>query len=270
MKKFFTVMAFAVTTAVAQAAETPAEERHKQDMVQFLPEYYLAKYDDLAKAFKGDQKMAFQHYRETGIKEGRSPNPFFDPIFYRQNYPDLRAMDYVAVLQHWAANGAKEGRAGTKFFNIVFYVEHHGDLKMAYGTNYAEAWQHWRCIGSRELRRTSADGLLALAVQPNGNDTARLIVREATEGSDPDLFRPDRTTGGQIGFAGGLVVGTVYGVPEAAIPAMVVGHGLDRLSTRVCNDITGPAWKRIEKGPLGQAAGDLGRDISDLNPFKKK
>lgn len=68
---------------------------------------------------------------------------------------------------------------------------------------------------------------------------------------DPDLYRPERTTGGQIGFGVGLAAGAWYGGPqgagEGAVVGALIGHGTDRVITRISNDVTGPAWKKLEK-----------------------
>jgi len=76
---------------------------------------------------------------------------------------------------------------------------------------------------------------------------------------DPDLFKPQNTTGGQIGLGVGLAAGTAYGGPEAGISAgasgMLIGHGLDRATTRTSNDLTGPAWHRLERSNVGKKAG---------------
>jgi hypothetical protein len=86
-------------------------------------------------------------------------------------------------------------------------------------------------------------------------NTAALLLIAATAPAafakeDPDLLRPERTTGGQIGIGAGLVAGTIYGGPEGGIAAAaiggLIGHGTDRLITRTSNDLTGPAWKKVE------------------------
>src|SRR5689334_476354 len=78
---------------------------------------------------------------------------------------------------------------------------------------------------------------------------------------DRDLLRPDRTTGGQIGAAIGIIVTPSVG-PEAILPCTLIGHGVDRLSTRLANDVSGPLWRSLEQGPVGKHLGTLGGDIS--------
>lgn len=78
-----------------------------------------------------------------------------------------------------------------------------------------------------------------------------VVASAASAKEDPDLYRPDRTTGGQIGTGAGLVVGTVYGGPEGGVAGAaagaLIGHGTDRVITRFSNDVSGPAWKKAEK-----------------------
>lgn len=92
------------------------------------------------------------------------------------------------------------------------------------------------------------------------------------QSKDPDFWRPDRTTGGQLGMAAGAIVATVFLGPEAAPEGIttggIIGHFTDRIITRVSNDITGPAWRNLERSPVGQTAGRLAQGIGRHNPFR--
>ena len=57
---------------------------------------------------------------------------------------------------------------------------------------------------------------------------------------------------------------TVFGNPELGGAGLIIGHGLDRVITRVVNDITGPAWQAIENGPVGDALGSLAEHVGGL------
>ncbi len=54
------------------------------------PNFYLALYPDLVRAFGWDVNAAERHYKNSGIYEGRIPNPFFNPSFYLYRYSDLQ------------------------------------------------------------------------------------------------------------------------------------------------------------------------------------
>ena len=71
---------------------------------------YLANYADLQKAFGTDEEKAKQHYKDFGIKEGRSD---IDAKQYLANYTDLQKAfgdDKSAALQHYGQYGKEEGR----------------------------------------------------------------------------------------------------------------------------------------------------------------
>jgi len=92
---------------------------------QLWPEYYLSTYADLRQAFGNDARAAIKHWRESGIREGRSPNPFFDPRWYLAKYPDLKnafSENYEAATLHWYTCGLREGRQGCKAFAPADYL----------------------------------------------------------------------------------------------------------------------------------------------------
>ena len=76
------------------------------------------------------------------------------------------------------------------------------------------------------------------------------LVSLANSADDPILTSPQQSTGGQIGFGAGLVIGTYYGGPEGgasgAVSGALFGHGIDRVSTHVGNDLAGPMWHKAE------------------------
>lgn len=116
----------------------------------FDPNYYYAKYEDVAAVTGFDPAALFRHYQMFGMKEGRFPNaqaewrdaaghvdtveertaflmqippadpanansdlPKLDPIFYYNTYPDIAATvgrDAQALLDHYFAYGHNEGR----------------------------------------------------------------------------------------------------------------------------------------------------------------
>ncbi|MBQ6551451.1 MAG: M28 family peptidase [Lachnospiraceae bacterium] len=82
----------------------------------FNAQYYLAKYEDLRKAFGTDEAKAFSHFLNNGIKEGRRASENFDVRYYRDQYPDLAAAfgnNYAKYYIHYLDHGIKENRKGS-------------------------------------------------------------------------------------------------------------------------------------------------------------
>ena len=228
----------------------------KNEMAAFFPEYYLAKYGDLRAAYGTNQGAAWQHYAAFGIKEGRSGNPFFDPSFYRDCNPDLRAFDGPTLLDHWIRSGISEGRRGSRYFWINYYIDVSPDLKAAFGSNLDAAFEHWKTNGNMEGRITSPEGKMRIFCRSTGTNT-ELVVCEG-ESNDPDANRPWNTTGGIIGTGVGLVLGIIYGDPVGtSVEGQAVGHFLDREITRIQNDVSGPWWATVENGPTGEVLGGI-------------
>jgi len=66
-----------------------------------------------------------------------------------------------------------------------------------------------------------------------------------------------------IGVGVGVAVGMYFGGPAGAATGLaegaIIGHGLDRVITRIANDITGPNWKNFERG-VNHAGGQLSQE----------
>jgi hypothetical protein len=82
---------------------------------KFVPAYYVKRYPDVA-VYGPGRDRAVAHYRECGINEGRSPNPYFDPQYYLSTHADLTqafgSNDYGGALEHWLEWGIREDREG--------------------------------------------------------------------------------------------------------------------------------------------------------------
>jgi len=124
----------------------------------FDPAYYLHRYPDLKSAFGSDHVKAFDHYVTNGAKEGRSPNPFIDPLFYRAIHADLAGHDNIQVLDHWWNHGFNEGRMGSEDYHGRAYLQYHPDLSAAFGENADLAFAHWLGHGHRENRVCAIKG----------------------------------------------------------------------------------------------------------------
>lgn len=62
------------------------------------------------------------HWHRHGWQEGRWPNPYFDPDFYRARNPDAEGAD---PLLHYIQHGEALGRRPVPYFDPAWYRAHH-------------------------------------------------------------------------------------------------------------------------------------------------
>lgn len=260
---------------------------HFQMIAGLAPMYYLATNPDVVKVYGTTPEGAVKHYEEYGKREGRSPNPFFDPRYYMGIHGDLQnafgVENYARGLQHWIEYGVREGRRGAPAFHLKWYLDHHEDLQNAFGAeNYARGFQHWLEFGNQEGRLTAPDHIVRL-IGASRNDVFNVYVASAsqqespdffaavqnfTSSDDPEFFEPYNTTGGRIGFSVGVLIGLWFsgGNPGAALEVGLVGglagHSLDRIIVDITK-ITGPAWGDLEHSWVGEELGNFGGVLSD-------
>lgn len=91
----------------------------------FDPEWYLARYPDIAAA--GQDPL--EHFVQHGVAEGRNPNQWFDAAWYLEHYPDVAASG-VNPLLHYLQLGAAEGRNPHPHFDAAWYVEQHPEAAL--------------------------------------------------------------------------------------------------------------------------------------------
>lgn len=140
--------------------------------------YYVNKYPDVKAAVGTDLWMAFYHFLNYGMAEGRQGKATFDVNSYRNQYADLRAAfgnDLKSYYMHYIANGKKEGRAGTgcktlqgavtvyngvdysAVFDYNYYISNNGDIKAAFGNDDVAVLAHFVNYGMSEGRRVSEE-----------------------------------------------------------------------------------------------------------------
>lgn len=80
--------------------------------------------------------------------------PVFNAKYYLNKYPDVNAKyNILNAKEHWKASGIKEGRASAPNFHVKEYLANYGDLRTAFGaTGYAKAVQHYFNNGINEKR----------------------------------------------------------------------------------------------------------------------
>lgn len=84
----------------------------------FDVEWYLDHYKDVRAA--GVDPV--WHYLEAGRFEGRRPSPFFDPIYYVKQAPEVSVED---ALGHYVILGYREGFDPCPYFSTAWYSEEH-------------------------------------------------------------------------------------------------------------------------------------------------
>ena len=67
---------------------------------------------------------AVTHYCRYGWREGRRPNPYFDPAWYVQRYRDVQESGAEPLL-HYIECGEAEGRLPIAHFDPAWYRAHH-------------------------------------------------------------------------------------------------------------------------------------------------
>lgn len=74
---------------------------------------YMQYNPDLASSFGSNQKALFEHFINSGMKEGRQGSSEFNLAAYKANNPDLVALfgdDNAKYYEHYMAGGKAEGR----------------------------------------------------------------------------------------------------------------------------------------------------------------
>jgi glycosyltransferase involved in cell wall biosynthesis len=104
----------------------------------FNKDWYLATYPDIAAA----DIDPLTHFYFYGYKEGRRPNPYFDPLWYMARHGDLTP--YANPLLHYVVVGEAAGLRPIEHFDPVFY-------RRAYGVPVSD-----NCLGHYLVNRRTA------------------------------------------------------------------------------------------------------------------
>ncbi len=144
--------------------------------IVFDPQYYLDNNPDIEAAFGEDQILAFSHFINYGMSEGRQGNADFNVSSYKNRYYDLRRVygdNARAYAVHYILYGKSEGRiatgdylGGTSMYNGVdysavysfdYYEKNNPDIKTAFGLDDTGALSHFINYGMSEGRQGNAD-----------------------------------------------------------------------------------------------------------------
>ena len=82
----------------------------------FTQEWFLERNPDLAAA----RVDPLAHYFRFGYREGRWPNPYFDPAWYLARNRDVRDGEFEPLL-HYIEHGESEGRSPVAWFDPEWY-----------------------------------------------------------------------------------------------------------------------------------------------------
>lgn len=91
----------------------PFKEQLDQYSAVYNYKEYVQYNQDLVAAFGENQKAWFEHFINSGMKEGRQGSSEFSLAAYKTNNPDLVALfgdDNVKYYEHFIAGGKAEGR----------------------------------------------------------------------------------------------------------------------------------------------------------------
>ena len=182
---------------MAEAAQRRSDFVAGKEGATFDAQQYLSNYKDLQEAFGDDVEAAKQHYKDFGIKEGRTDTK--DKINveeYLSQYKDLQDAfgdDRQAGLQHYIDYGLKEGRSqqggvkapdeSVQSFDAKTYLENYVDLQDAFGDDQEAARQHFINYGASEGRKD-------VAIKKNENDS---IVLPIENPNNPGGGKDDNT-----------------------------------------------------------------------------
>ena len=183
----------------------------------FDAEFYLASYPDIATAGVDP----FGHFFDHGFREGRCPNPYFEPLWYLETNADVREAQ-AQPLMHYAFVGDKEGRRPSlKFdpdwyrknyniasddcglghylnnrttgrfsplpdFNVEFYLKENPDVAAA----GIDPFEHFVNYGYREYRNPSADFDVKFYTQRylNGDSETNPFLHYLVHKHEPGVF----------------------------------------------------------------------------------
>ncbi|MBD3822653.1 MAG: hypothetical protein IE914_10410, partial [Thiotrichales bacterium] len=157
----------------------------------FDQNYYLLNNDDFRWS---STTTPLDHYLQTGMKEHRKPSKDFEPLWYLEAYPDVRA-NGMDALEHFVKYGQAEGRfmnarekasydalKNANVFDAAFYKNSYDDLKkQKEGFDYL---LHYVRYGQAEGRRAVPSGTETVTYQ----DTDFSVERSVSEVFDTEFY----------------------------------------------------------------------------------
>jgi hypothetical protein len=125
-------------------APPPTPDRSVWEL--FDPNFYRLQAPDA-----GDDPLG--HYLGGGEREGRRPNPWFDPGFYLEANPDVAAAG-MSPFEHYCRFGGYEGRKASPEFDTAHYLAANPDVRAA----RVHPMLHFLLVGRWEGRAPAPEG----------------------------------------------------------------------------------------------------------------
>ena len=125
-RRGFPTLTSALRATPAPALPAPGSDAHRavlRDGGLFMAGHYLHSYPGIATA----QADALRHYCDAGWREHRSPNPYFDPGFYRARAMAAPGEPDTDPLLHYALLGSRGGARPNPALDPAWYRATHGE-----------------------------------------------------------------------------------------------------------------------------------------------
>ena len=189
--KSILTLAMVLSFVLIPSVKSEAAVKTMPDGGRFDPSFYAATYPDVYAAFGMNETLLYQHYKLFGIKENRlpyaeyDPNDFlvpasesatlitmpdgnlFDPVFYANKYPDVRAVfgnNPYMLYSHYILCGIYEGR-------LPYEGSAKSDLKLTFSSVGAIANANTREDVVSALRQAAQFRVTKLTILTTWNGT---------------------------------------------------------------------------------------------------
>ena len=144
---------------VARHSTTPPKlnSGNKVDMWQFggSVNYFRT---PMISGIKVDQNQLYKDWEDVKgyYVNGYDYSPVFNPEYYANHYPDLKAAfgtNADLLWNHFCQFGMNELRRGSEEFDPVYYKDHNPDVVQAFGDDYPMYYFHYVACGKAEGRK---------------------------------------------------------------------------------------------------------------------
>ena len=107
---------------------------------------------------KVDQNQLYKDWEDVKgyYVNGYDYSPVFNPEYYANHYPDLKAAfgtNADLLWNHFCQFGMNELRRGSEEFDPVYYKDHNPDVVQAFGDDYPMYYFHYVAFGKTEGRK---------------------------------------------------------------------------------------------------------------------
>lgn len=118
--------------------------------------HYVSSNEDLMRTIGADPSKLYRHWQQTGISEGRSPNPAYYARWYIDHNRDLSQdlkSSYRNLFMHWQMQGKAECRDSSPYFNARAYMNLYPSAERQTGGRCDRATGHWLYLGISNLMK---------------------------------------------------------------------------------------------------------------------